>query len=243
MYLVSRKEWGARSVTGAYTRMPVHPKGVKIHYTGSYVDPGLNNDHRLCLQLIKNIQRQHMDVNGWIDIGYSFAVCPHQNVFIGRGVGHVPAANGPGLNSQHYAVLALVGNGGLTIPRDQMLSGIWDAITYLRGQGVGKEIQGHRDGYATACPGTILYRWISNGCPLPGEDPDQWQGRYFQYPPLTEGRDVLKWQKRMRELGYKIVADGLYGPHSKSACMDFQRERGIAVDGVVGPVTWRETFK
>lgn len=45
----------------------------------------------------------------YIDIGYNLICCPHSYVFIGRGAHRVPAANGPGLNSQHYAVLALVG--------------------------------------------------------------------------------------------------------------------------------------
>lgn len=243
MELVSRTNWRARTVRGAYTQMPAHPKGVKIHYTGGRVTPEIKSDHDLCGVLMRTIQTQHVDGNGWMDIGYSFAVCPHRNVFVGRGLHHVPAANGPGLNSGHYAILAMVGNNGFTTPNTPMLLGIWDTIDYLRAHGVGKEIKGHRDGYPTACPGSWLYDWIRDGAPKPGSDPNAWPGRYFAYPPLVEGNDVRRWQKRMKALGYTIVADGLYGPHSASICRDFQHEKRIPEDGIVGPVTWRESFK
>ncbi|MEU7131891.1 helix-turn-helix domain-containing protein [Streptomyces sp. NPDC046261] len=36
------------------------------------------------------------------------------------------------------------------------------------------------------------------------------------------------------------VTDGSYGPRSKEAAKGFQKERGLVVDGVVGPDTWGE---
>lgn len=69
-----------------------------------------------------------------------------------------------------------------------------------------------------------------------------WPGRYFRYPPLTVGEDVRAWQTRMTAIGHPLVADGKYGPNSQAACRALQQTRGIQVDGVVGPDTWRETF-
>ncbi|WP_438943175.1 hypothetical protein [Nonomuraea aridisoli] len=101
--------------------------------------------------------------------GNTMIVCPHQKVFEGRGLHRLPAANGPGLNVGHYAVLGLVGESGLVEPPDGILHGILDAVEYLREEGfAGKEIKGHRDGYATECPGVHLYAWIRNGAPRPG---------------------------------------------------------------------------
>lgn len=149
--LVTRREWGAREPRGSYSRLS-STKGVKVHYTGGQISPGIVNDHAKCVALVKSIQNQHMDGNGWIDVGYSLLVCPHRKVFEGRGLNHLPAANGAGLNSGHYAVLGLVGSSGLTKPTDDILNGILDAIEYLRDKGgAGKEIKGHRDGYATSC--------------------------------------------------------------------------------------------
>ncbi|MFD0883558.1 N-acetylmuramoyl-L-alanine amidase, partial [Streptosporangium algeriense] len=100
-----------------------------------------------------SIQRMHMAggrEQPYSDIGYSMVACPHRRVFVGRGPGHIPAANGPGLNSQHYAVLALVGSTGFTQPNDELLHAVLDAVDYLRAHGgAGREIRGHRDGYAT----------------------------------------------------------------------------------------------
>ncbi|MFI9236161.1 helix-turn-helix domain-containing protein [Streptomyces sp. NPDC053079] len=36
------------------------------------------------------------------------------------------------------------------------------------------------------------------------------------------------------------ITDGSYGPRSKEAAKEFQKERGLVVDGIVGPDTWGE---
>lgn len=165
--LVTRAEWGARAPKGAYDTLR-STRGVKVHYTGGYENPKMADDHDLCVSRVRSIQRQHMDGNGWLDIGYTAAACWHRRVFVGRGPGHLPAANGPGLNSGHYAVVALVGNSGLVEPTDGLLLGIWDAIDWLRAKGgAGHEVKGHRDGYSTDCPGGPLYAWVKKGAPGP----------------------------------------------------------------------------
>lgn len=247
--LVSRQEWGARPPKGSYSTVR-STKGVKVHYTGGRVDPAIVTDHARCVALVRQIQNGHMDGNGWMDIGYSMVACPHRKVFVGRGPNRVPAANGPGLNSAHYAVLGLVGSSGLIEPPDDMLHGILDAIEYLREVGgAGREIKGHRDGYATACPGEPLYAWVRRGAlrpgggetsPAPGTPP--WPGRLLRYPPIMRGEDVRTWQARMRERGWRIDVDGAYGPQSRQVCLAFQREKGLTVDGIVGPETWAASW-
>lgn len=166
MKLVSRADWGARKPRSS-SRL-ASTKGVKVHYVGERVDPRLKSDHSRCVSLVRGIQEHHMDTNGWSDLGYSFLVCPHGDVFEGRGPHIVPAANGRGLNSAHYAVCGLLGDEGLTEPTDAMLHGIRDAIELLRSKGeAGNEIKGHRDGYSTSCPGEPLYAWVKAGAPRP----------------------------------------------------------------------------
>jgi peptidoglycan hydrolase-like protein with peptidoglycan-binding domain len=60
---------------------------------------------------------------------------------------------------------------------------------------------------------------------------------------LTIGADVEQWQTRMVELGFSLVIDAKYGPNSKEACQQFQAQRGLQVDGIVGPITWAATFE
>lgn len=169
MKLVTRREWGARSPKGR--TLINSTRGVKVHYTGDYVDPDLLNHHSKCLAKVRQIQSYHMDKSNdpYVDIGYNALVCPHGYVIVGRGPNILPAANGPGLNSGHYAVCGLVGSKGLTKPPDAMLNGIVDAIMWLRSEGkAGNEIKGHRDGYSTDCPGPYLYEWVRHGAPQIG---------------------------------------------------------------------------
>jgi len=171
---VTRRQWGARSPRSQASYL-ASTRGVKVHYTGSYVDPRLKDDHTRCAAMARQIQNGHMDGNGWNDVGYSFLVCPHRYVFEGRGLHRLPAANGPGLNTGHYAVLGMVGNKGLITPTDDMLHGIRDAIEYVREKGgAGREVKGHRDGYSTDCPGAKLYAWVKDGAPRPkgGAEPE-----------------------------------------------------------------------
>ncbi|GGS49733.1 N-acetylmuramoyl-L-alanine amidase [Planobispora rosea] len=249
--LVSRREWGARSPRGSYSSL-TSTRGVKIHYTGGRVDPGIVNDHARCVKLVKSIQSHHMDGNGWVDIGYSMIACPHRKVFVGRGPKRLPAANGAGLNSAHYAVLGLVGSSGLVQPNDAMLHAILDAVEYLRDRGgAGREIKGHRDGYSTSCPGDPLYAWIRRGAPRPGGDGDpeppephpSFPGRTLKYPPVMVGEDVRTWQRQMRERGWDIDVDGLYGPSSRDVCRAFQEEKDLAVTGAVDRATWNAAWE
>jgi peptidoglycan hydrolase-like protein with peptidoglycan-binding domain len=50
--------------------------------------------------------------------------------------------------------------------------------------------------------------------------------------------NVATWQAQMAARGWSIDADGMYGPSSESVCQQFQGEKGLSVDGLVGPETW-----
>lgn len=63
-------------------------------------------------------------------------------------------------------------------------------------------------------------------------------GRNLTQPPVMRGNDVLAWQRQMRKRGWKLEADGAYGPASEAACRRFQSDKRLRVDGVVGPKTW-----
>jgi hypothetical protein len=196
----------------------------------------------------------------YMDIGYNLVACPHRKVFMGRGPHHLPAANGPGLNTGHYAVLALVGNKGFTQPNDDLLHAICDAIDYLRKEGnAGSEVKGHRDGYATDCPGGPLYAWVRKGAPRPTgkpteepkpkppADPDDNPVPEFKRTirltlPMTQGEDIKTWQQGARRFVPGLAVDGWYGPGSKQACEVIQRKVGMPVTGVVDAETWLLTW-
>ncbi|MFF3441719.1 N-acetylmuramoyl-L-alanine amidase [Streptosporangium sp. NPDC002721] len=252
--LVDRDQWGARSPKGI-TVLQSRPKGVKIHFVGDRVDPAIVNSHGKCLALAKSIQKHHMDTNLWGDIGYTGLICPHRQLLLGRGPGLLPAANGNGLNSNHYAIMAMVGTSGLVVPPDDMLHGLVDAFHWLRRlpakeKPCGQEVLGHRDGWDTDCPGEWLYAWIQRGYPrpdggappAPGADMPPWPGRVLEYPPAAVGDDVLTWQKQMRRRGWPITVDGSYGPQSRDIARQFQMEKGLRTSGKVGRDDWEAAW-
>lgn len=56
-----------------------------------------------------------------------------------------------------------------------------------------------------------------------------------------EGEPVRDIQDRLRALGFGTVSDkaGQFGPGTEAAVRTFQAARGVGVDGIVGPDTWR----
>jgi hypothetical protein len=237
MKLVNRQAWGARSPKSPLQTL-ARTEGVKVHYTGDHVDPAMVDHHGRCGDLVQGIQNFHMDGRGWLDIGYTALVCPHGYVFEGRGLHHLPAANGTGLNSGHYAVCGMVGTSGLVDPSDAMLNGIRDAIEWLRAQGdAGTEIKGHRDGYSTDCPGPKLYAWVKAGAPRPG-DPLPWPGQLLK---LGSQGGPVRWVQRLlngKLDGPDLEVDGVYGPKTEASVRIYQAKHGLDVDGIVGRRTW-----
>ncbi len=56
----------------------------------------------------------------------------------------------------------------------------------------------------------------------------------------SQGGDVWDLQYRLQVLGYyQQPLDGIFGPHTRQAVMQFQRNYGLAVDGIAGQQTWR----
>jgi GH25 family lysozyme M1 (1,4-beta-N-acetylmuramidase) len=62
--------------------------------------------------------------------------------------------------------------------------------------------------------------------------------------------DLKRWQQRMKDRGWNIKVDGLYGqagdktPHGNTADIvgQFQAEKGLKVDKFIGPQTWAEAW-
>ncbi|MFF5980843.1 N-acetylmuramoyl-L-alanine amidase [Streptomyces olindensis] len=171
MHLITRKQFGWPA-----SAAPSQPtaKGVKVHYTGGTVSTALLKDHSRCIALWRDIREAHLAnvAENYSDVAYNYAACVHGYVLEGRGVGRRTGANGnQTLNKAHYAVLGLIGSEGLTQPTDELFHAIRDAIEHLQEHGAGKETKGHKDGYATSCPGGPLYAWVQQGAPRPGGKP------------------------------------------------------------------------
>jgi peptidoglycan hydrolase-like protein with peptidoglycan-binding domain len=52
------------------------------------------------------------------------------------------------------------------------------------------------------------------------------------------GHPIRTLQDLLRARGQTVTVDGDFGPQTEAAVRAFQHDRGLTVDGVVGPATW-----
>jgi hypothetical protein len=178
--IITRRGWGANE--NLRERGFVYTKSVKaafVHHTAS-------GNKYSCSQvpsIIRSIYRYHVVSSGWRDIGYNFLVDKCGNIYEGRAGGvdkAVMGAHTRGFNTNSMGI-AVIGSFGKTKPTDAALKAIsrltaWKlglyganprGKTYLKSAGgnlyrKGKNVRlnvisGHRDGFATECPGRLLY--------------------------------------------------------------------------------------
>lgn len=116
--------------------------------------------------------------------------------------------------------------------------------------GVGEFSAVRRRGWTHAglIPGIVYDAPPSSPKPAQVADPEpdavipDWPGRLITQPPIMAGDDVRLWQGRAQENGWQLEVDGLYGDESEGVCRALQAREGLAVDGIVGPDTWRATW-
>lgn len=270
MSYITRKQWGARAPHGPRNALNAHPLGVAVHWNGPACASAIRK-HNQCPGFIRGIQRFHMDSRGWSDIAYSMFACPHGHLFEGRGKGIGTAANGTNYgNANYYAIYAMWGQGDGDVP-EAMLDGIAKGVALCKSWGAGNTVTTHNALFGTECPGPELTRLVksgrfSNGTrPATGRKPASKPKATRDAPkfPLPKGHyfgpkagptasvsgyyshraDLKRWQARMHERGWNIVPDGLYGPSTAKVTRQFQAEKQLGVDGLIGPATWAAAWQ
>ncbi|MEU1159371.1 peptidoglycan recognition protein [Streptomyces sp. NPDC005921] len=178
--IVTRRGWGAdeslRERGFVYTGKI---KAAFVHHTAS-------GNGYTCSQapsVIRSIYRYHVVSMGWRDIGYNFLVDKCGTIYEGRAGGVAKAVRGAhtlGFNNNSMGI-AVIGTYGSHKPSAAAVTAVakltaWKlglfganpkGKTYLKSGGgnlypKGKNVRlnvisGHRDGYATECPGAKLY--------------------------------------------------------------------------------------
>ncbi|MFM9371563.1 peptidoglycan recognition protein [Streptomyces sp. Da 82-17] len=178
--IVTRKGWGADEKLRE--RNFVYTKSVRaafVHHSAS----GNNYSCSEVPSLLRSIYRYHVKSSGWRDFGYNFAVDKCGNIYEGRAGGvakPVLGAHTLGFNSNSMGI-AVLGTYSNDNPPEAAVTAVarltaWKLGLYganPRGTAVLKSagsnlykkganvrlnvISGHRDGFATECPGGRLY--------------------------------------------------------------------------------------
>lgn len=178
--IVTRKGWGAdeslRERGFVYTNTV---KAAFVHHTAS----GNGYACKDAPAVLRSLYRYHVVSEGWRDIGYNFAVDKCGTVYEGRAGGVAKAVMGAhtmGFNTDSMGV-AVIGTFTDTAPPKAAVDAVarltaWKlglfgadprGKTTLRSGGGNRYpkgtnvrlnvISGHRDGFATECPGRLLY--------------------------------------------------------------------------------------
>ncbi|PTL39023.1 peptidoglycan recognition protein family protein [Alkalicoccus saliphilus] len=178
----------------------------------------------------------HVHTLGWPGIGYHYVIgkngtiekCWDENVI---------TYHTAGFNSGNIGI-CLTGNGSFS--RSQLKS-LVELTTHLKKKYhiPVSRIKGHREwsGQRTECPG-MDSEWFREKL------------RFLETEPLLKagmkGPAVRKLQKKLESTGMQLKrfgADGVYGKETRQAVMNYQRKRGLMVDGITGPETWRTLLK
>lgn len=223
------------------------PKGLAFHWEGSNVkqEGGIEASK----DVIKSIQRSHMNNSreGYVDIAYNFAVDYLGNVFELRGWNTQGAANGTNDGNQNYVSVVYLGD-----PNDPLTDAAKQAFKSIRTEadkrGIGKENRPHSSFKATSCPGDEIRAYISTlsgGESVPSAPPRPSPAPTPGTPAFpgttrrgSKGDAVRQVQQRLKDRGWRIDVDGDFGPKTETIVKQFQKEKGIASDGIVGPITW-----
>lgn len=234
MSIVSRDAWGAADPTGPLDGWPNgQPSSWTVHYEGVDV-PVDETDYTNRVQSIQAYHQSH----GYYDIAYNFVVAPDGTVFEARGWDYRSAAQVSG-NPVSIAVCYIGG------PSTPLTDAAASSINWLIAQRP-MEVFPHKHWFATACPGDIIVEWLDAGrpasgvvpTPTPTPQPEQQDARPMVRPGAT-GAAVVEMQDKLRAHGFDPgVSDGIYGPNTGRALRAFQGHKGVAVDGICGPITW-----
>ncbi|SDX10809.1 Putative peptidoglycan binding domain-containing protein [Amycolatopsis xylanica] len=234
-------EWSARPPAAPITVENHRPTYIVVHHT---VDPGNVDDYSKAhaFWAARAIQNFHMDTRGWIDTGQQFTNSRGGYVMEGRhrslevlrgGTKHVQGANVGNHNSECIGIE----NEGLYSTED-VPGALWNSlvqlVAYMAQQyAIDPEfIKGHRDFNSTECPGQVLYDRL----PELRDEVSRLLGYAARRSATTEwpllkpgatGQRVLVAQRLLRDKGYNVPTDGVFGPSTKDAVRSFAAARGV----------------
>jgi hypothetical protein len=83
--------------------------------------------------------------------------------------------------------------------------------------------------------------------PAPAPAPGPTGGPVPPFPGTTRrgsrGPAVVAVQRRLADRGWHLTVDGDFGPETDRVVRGFQTDKGLGVDGIVGPITWDSLWR
>jgi len=265
--VVTAAAWGARPPkSGSFPFDRTIPRYVVVHHTDNQNPPNdpSRGTSEGAMQLARNIQNYHMDVNRWSDSGHNFLNTTGGFILEGRHGSLDAVKQGFCIQSAHAAQdpgKLANGNQSPGIENEgnfmtfQMGQKQWDSLVELCASLCDSckisplNIKGHRDFSNSLCPGDWLYsqlprfrKQVADKLNLqftPEELENESPSVDLKFG--STGPAVIKLQQRLRDRGFNPgAADGVFGEITEAAVKAFQRSVGLLDDGIVGSNTRRE---
>lgn len=154
--VVSRAQWGARPIGPNHDPMPSITR-ITVHHTHDI--PGMTSDSDV--NLVRRVERFHMDQRGWAGIGYHYLIGRDGTVYEGRPAS-IQGAHARGRNNIQNLGIALIGDFDERLPPAVQMAGFERFLDQMRSryQVPAARVYGHRDFVVTECPGQAMYDWL-----------------------------------------------------------------------------------
>lgn len=172
---------------------------------------------------------------GWGTGGYHEIILPDGTVELCYDPEEI--TNGVGGQNSYIYNICLVSDGTFTAAQEK----VWEERAKYWMQRLNlpvSAVKGHNEfpGQSTACPGINMNTVRAR---LKGQTSSASSGVYhLEYG--DKGNKVKEYQEKLKRAGYKIDIDSSFGPAMKSVVQQFQRDHGLAVDGLLGPATQKK---
>lgn len=227
-YTYLREDWDTQGIASSVHPYNADVFGVFIHYPGA--DEALTGftDEQVAERL-RAYRKDHVQRNGWKDIGYGVVVAPSGSAFQGRGLDMEVSSNGGSeTNSGAGSIMFFVGNDEELTP-EQIVTGNALLAQYGKVYGEGR-LLGHRESWeaSTACPGTRVMAAIREGTL-------HWGSGSAAVPTGSA-------QEKLTAASGDLKVDGRFGTSTVKALQRWLNEKhgaGLKVDGKAGAKTWR----
>lgn len=189
---------------------------------------------------IQDINLWHLK-NGWAGCGYHYFVSKEGKIYSGRDEKAV-GAHCLNYNAESIGICA---EGDFN--NDNMSDVQYNAVkelteNILSRYGINK-IYGHRELYSTDCPGKNFPLDRIKKEATNYSNFINWPGYNMKINADKFDINVKIFQGKLISKGYgmgKCGADGYFGSLTLAAVVKFQKDNGLAIDGVVGDKTWNK---
>lgn len=156
-YIRGRELWGAVPATSIAHQKPSNVHTLVVHHTAGKAPVTLGAVKRE----LRSIQRQHMQANGWSDIGYNLLIDRWGRIWEGRGLWRI-GAHTKNCNTNTIGVSFMGNYENLKLNKRQLEA--YEIVKMkMRQHGIKIEmVRGHRDmpNQSTACPGKNIMKQL-----------------------------------------------------------------------------------